>query len=43
MNYEAALAHALESPPKSGWDTEQKLMIELMIKYFMRVERDDLS
>ena len=43
MTFETALEHAFESPPKNGWDTEQKLMIELMIKYFRRVERNDLS
>ena len=43
MTYEAMLAHAFDSPPTNGWDTEQKLLIELMIKYFMRVERYDLS
>jgi len=43
MTFEAALDHALESPPKHGWDTEQKLLVELMIKHFMRTVRDDLS
>ena len=43
MTFEAALDHALESPPKHGWDTEQKLLVELMIKHFMRTVLDDLS
>ena len=43
MSYEAMLEHAFDSPPKNGWDTEQKLLIELMVKYLMRVERYDLS
>ena len=43
MTFEAALDHALDSPPKNGWDTEQKLLVELMIKHFMLTVRDDLS
>ena len=30
MTFEAALDHALDSSPKHGWDTEQKLLVELI-------------
>ena len=43
MTFEAALEHTLGSPPKYGWDTERKLMVELMIKHFLREPRDELS
>ena len=43
MTFETALEHALDSPPKHGWDTERKLMVELMIKHFLREPRDELS
>jgi len=43
MTFEAILNHALESPPKEGWNEENTLLLELMIKHFMKVQQNDVS
>ena len=43
MTFEAMLNLALESPPKEGWNEESTLLLELMIKHFMKLENNNRS